>query len=79
MSRESRVASLEGDLAEIVGPRWVRLRPSELAAFRADASDPRLAIYARLLLGQAHLADSGQLPDSDSFSRSLADLMLRGV
>jgi glycolate oxidase len=36
VSDESRVASLEAELAEIVGPRWVRLRPSELAAFRAD-------------------------------------------
>ena len=36
MSHASRVASLETDLAAIVGPRWVRLRPSELAAFRAD-------------------------------------------
>jgi len=36
MSRESRVAGLETALGDIVGPRWVRLRPSELAAFRAD-------------------------------------------
>ena len=36
MSHETRVASLESDLAGIVGKRWVRLRPSELAAFRAD-------------------------------------------
>jgi glycolate oxidase subunit GlcD len=34
--RETRVAGLEADLAAIVGSRWVRLRPSELAAFRAD-------------------------------------------
>jgi molecular chaperone HtpG len=55
------------------------LLPKLHAVFAADASDPRLATYARLLLGQAHLADSGQLPDTDSFSRSLADLMLRAV
>ena len=55
------------------------LLPKLQAVFAADASDPRLGIYARLLLGQAHLADSGQLPDSDAFSRSLADLMLRAV
>jgi glycolate oxidase subunit GlcD len=36
MSRERMVASLEADLSAIVGARWVRLRPSELAAFRAD-------------------------------------------
>ncbi|HKP28946.1 MAG TPA: FAD-linked oxidase C-terminal domain-containing protein [Gemmatimonadales bacterium] len=36
MGHESRIASLESGLAEIVGTRWVRLRPSELAAFRAD-------------------------------------------
>jgi len=47
--------------------------------FSADASDPRLGLYARLLLGQAHLADSGQLPDQEDFSKALADLMLRAV
>ena len=55
------------------------LVPRLQALFAADPVDPRLATYARLLLGQAHLADSGQLPDADSFSRSLADLMMRAI
>ncbi len=42
----------------------------------ASSADPRLAMYAKLLLGQAHLADSGQLPDPAAFSQTLADLML---
>jgi molecular chaperone HtpG len=44
--------------------------------FRESKSDPRLASYARVLLGQAHLADSGQLPDPDAFSKALTELML---
>ena len=49
------------------------------ALFREDKADPRLEACARLLLGQAHLADSGQLPDPAGFSQVLADLMLRAV
>ena len=47
--------------------------------FATDKADPRLATYAEVLLGQAHLADSGQLPDPAGFSRALGDLMLHGV
>lgn len=47
--------------------------------FAANKADPRLATYAEVLLGQAHLADSGQLPDPAAFSRALGDLMLHGV
>ncbi len=47
--------------------------------FAEDKTDPRLALYGKLLLGQAHLADSGQLPDPEAFSRALADVMLRAV
>ena len=47
------------------------------AIFRENSADPRIKLYAELLLGQAHLADSGQLPDPAAFSRVLADLMLR--
>jgi len=36
MTPELRVASLESALVDIVGARWVRLKPSELVAFRAD-------------------------------------------
>jgi molecular chaperone HtpG len=49
------------------------------ATFAHDKADPRLASYAQLLLGQAHLADSGQLPDPAAFSQALGDVMLRGV
>jgi molecular chaperone HtpG len=45
--------------------------------FKANASDPRLELYAKLLLGQAHLAESGQVPDPVAFSRVLADVMTR--
>jgi molecular chaperone HtpG len=47
--------------------------------FAADAKDPRLALYAQLLLGQAHLAESGQVPDPTSFSKVLAEVMTRGL
>jgi molecular chaperone HtpG len=46
------------------------------AMFTESKSDPRLASYARVLLGQAHLADSGQLPDPEAFSKALTELML---
>lgn len=44
-----------------------------------NSTDPRLASYARLLLGQAYLADTGQLPDPEAFSQALSDVMLRAV
>jgi molecular chaperone HtpG len=44
-----------------------------------NKDDPRLELYARLLLGQAHLAESGDLPDPAAFSKLLADVMLRAV
>jgi len=46
------------------------------AMFQESKTDPRLGAYARVLLGQAHLADSGQLPDPDAFSQALTELML---
>jgi molecular chaperone HtpG len=55
------------------------LLPKLQAVFAEDKTDPRLALYAKLLLGQAHLADSGQLPDPEGFSKALADVMLRAV
>jgi len=55
------------------------LLPKLHALFATDKADPRLTTYAEVLLGQAHLADSGQLPDPASFSRALGDLMLHGV
>ena len=46
--------------------------------FRENKDDPRLKLYADLLLGQAHLAESGELPDPIAFSRALSELMTRG-
>jgi molecular chaperone HtpG len=45
--------------------------------FRENKDDPRLELYADLLLGQAHLAESGELPDPVAFSRALSELMTR--
>ena len=44
--------------------------------FAANKVDPRLELYAKLLLGQAHLADSGVVPDPAAFSRLLTDVMV---
>ena len=41
-----------------------------------DANDPRLALYAELLYGQALLAEGGTLDDPAAFSRRLTELML---
>ena len=49
------------------------------AIFAEDSADPRLGLYASLLLGQAHLAESGQVPDPAAFSKVLGDVMLRAV
>ena len=49
------------------------------AIFAQDSADPRLGLYASLLLGQAHLAESGQVPDPAAFSKVLGDVMLRAV
>ena len=47
--------------------------------FAADNKDARLGLYAKLLLGQAHLAESGQLPDPAAFSQVLAEVMGRAL
>ena len=44
-----------------------------------NKSDPRVSLYAQLLLGQAHLAESGHVPDPGAFSKVLSDLMARGL
>jgi molecular chaperone HtpG len=49
------------------------------ALFAADNKDERLGLYAKLLLGQAHLAESGQLPDPAAFSKVLAEVMGRAL
>jgi molecular chaperone HtpG len=55
------------------------LIPKLQSIFAESSTDPRLALYSKLLLGQAHLADSGQLPDPEAFSKALADVMMRAV
>jgi len=55
------------------------LIPKLQALYADNQADPRLGLYAELLLGQAYLADSGQLPDPVAFSRALGDVMLHGV
>ena len=47
--------------------------------FAANNQDPRLGLYAQLLLGQAHLAESGQLPDPAAFSKVLGDVMTQAL
>ena len=47
--------------------------------FAANNKDPRLELYAQLLLGQAHLAETGQLPDPAAFSHVLADVMTQSL
>jgi molecular chaperone HtpG len=47
--------------------------------FAANKDDPRLKTYAQLVLGQAHLAESAQLPDPGEFSRALAEVMVSGI
>jgi molecular chaperone HtpG len=42
-------------------------------------SDPRLEQCAKLLLGQAHLAESGTLPDQAAFGHALIEIMLRAT
>jgi molecular chaperone HtpG len=51
------------------------LIPKLQAMFTERSDDPRLKTYATLLLGQASLADSGQLPDAEGFSKALVELM----
>jgi molecular chaperone HtpG len=55
------------------------LLPRLQTIFQENKDDPRLQLHAVLLHGQAHLADSGQVPDPAAFSKAVADLMLRAV
>jgi molecular chaperone HtpG len=47
--------------------------------FKADPADARIELWAKLLLGQAHLAESGQVPDPIAFSKVLADVMAKAT
>jgi molecular chaperone HtpG len=49
------------------------------SAVQREKNAPRLREYAQLLLGQAHLAESGELADPVAFSKLIADLMLDTV
>lgn len=47
--------------------------------FAADEKSPLLADYARLLYGQALLAEGGQLADPAGFAKILSDVMVRAA
>ncbi len=47
--------------------------------FAADADDPVVGEYARLLLGYAQLAEGSDLTDASEFNRRLAELMTRAL
>lgn len=49
------------------------------AVFAESRNDPRLAQIARLLYGQAQLAESGAISDGTAFAQALTDIMLRAV
>jgi molecular chaperone HtpG len=49
------------------------------AVFVENQADPRIAQAAKLLLGQAHLAESGTLPDQAAFNQALVDVLLRAL
>jgi molecular chaperone HtpG len=55
------------------------LIPKLQAIFAENKDDPRLGVYAKLLLGQAHLAETGQLPDPAAFTTALGEVMLRAT
>jgi molecular chaperone HtpG len=55
------------------------LLPRLQAIYAENPADPRLKLYAELLLGQAHLAESGQLPNPAAFSKVVAELMQKAI
>ncbi|HEY3499750.1 MAG TPA: molecular chaperone HtpG [Polyangiaceae bacterium] len=65
--------------------RILELNPSHVVLdklrgiFQTSQNDPRLKLYAELLLGQSHLAESGNVPDPSAFSRVLAEVMRQGL
>jgi molecular chaperone HtpG len=65
-----RILEVNGDHALLTGLEKV---------YAADANDPRLADYARLLFEQALLAEGTPLPDPVAFTRRVVDLMVRAV
>ncbi len=65
-----RILEVNGDHALLAGLEKV---------YAADANDPRLADYARLLFEQALVAEGTPLPDPVAFTRRVVDLMVRAV
>ncbi|MBP6840689.1 MAG: molecular chaperone HtpG, partial [Kofleriaceae bacterium] len=49
------------------------------AVFAASSTDPRLPLMARLLMGQAQLAEGTALTDPTAFRAALDELMTRAV
>ena len=49
------------------------------AIYTETKTDPRIEQIGKLLLGQAHLAESGAIPDLGAFSQALTDIMLRAT
>ena len=49
------------------------------ALFAKDSADPRLSDCAELLYGQAMIAEGGKLDNPASFSKKIADLMVKAL
>jgi molecular chaperone HtpG len=61
-----------------VNPKHALLQKLQ-TIFVESRSDPRLSECAKLLYGQAHLAESGTVPDLTTFNQALTDIMLRAT
>jgi molecular chaperone HtpG len=61
-----------------VNPKHVLLQKLQ-AIFAESRADPRLDHCAKLLYGQAHLAESGTVADLATFNQALTDIMLRAT
>jgi molecular chaperone HtpG len=64
------VLELNGDHALIGKLRVLRLEHQD---------DPRIGWCARVLLGQAQLADAGEVAAPEAYNQAVAELMLRAV
>jgi molecular chaperone HtpG len=61
-----------------VNPKHALLQKLQ-TIFVESRADPRLSECAKLLYGQAHLAESGTVPDLTTFNQALTDIMLRAT
>ena len=50
-----------------------------LEVYRQDSQAPEVGDFARLLHGQAVLAEGGKLEDPSAFSKLLTDLMVKSI